>query len=115
MANLIQKYNKEGKEIYREFKDLKMKTWYYHSENRMFQYSIKDNFSERWYEYDKNFKLLDYIGYLRYSDGKEKWYKRTQFGQKEITENEYNFLKRNFERREEFNRKRVSRFEIMDI
>ena len=115
MSNLIQEYDKEGREIYKEFKDWKMKTWYYYNPKGMFQYSIKEKKSERWYEYDKDYKLVDYIGYLKYSNGVNNWYKMSPYGQKDITEYEYDFRKRNFERKEAFSRKRVSRWEIMDI
>ncbi len=111
MGKIIKKYDKNNNEIYWKYGSLEY-WWEYDENNNCIYFKNIEGF-EIWYKYDENNNEI----YYRDSDGREFWYKHGENNiyAIEITEKEFNEIEFRKQENEYLSRKKVSRFELIDI
>ena len=107
MSDIIEKYDDRGNVIY--FKGSGgNEDQYKYEENKNLIYFKNSNGYESWREYDENNNEI----HFKNSNGWEYWHKYDENNERiEITEQEFE----NIKIREYLSRKKVSRFELIDI
>ena len=115
MKEDIKKYNERGNLIYRETPN-KFKIWYEYDNKDRIIYCKNSSGYEEWREYYGSLMYLKLVNDDEYYDdhnirNEEHWYKFINNCRTKITKEEFDKIKF----RELLNRKRVPRYEILDI
>ncbi len=104
MSKEVIKYNKNGKIVYYKGID-GSEAWSAYDKNNNMIYNRQSNGCESWSKYDENNRDI----YFKTNDGREEWFKYNKNGEKiDITDEK-------LKEKEYLSRKKVSRFELMEI